>query len=305
VDDNAFINSEYKINLASRTGWQHTAWYQGLWNISAGQYFRNFHPAIHVLGHETSNLPPSSPDPAELGKLDPARAQFLDDLARRRRFRESDAVKWFAAMDYGYTHPTVVLLGCCDHEDNLHIVDEHVERFWIPQRHAQAIKAMLARHRIYLSQDHLRESIRAQYPDYCREQDILWHQGLQRMLSCFVAGKDVFSTESNGDSIANQYRRLGLTLHPASTDRASGWSAIAQPLGDPPVGILPSLFIHKRCRHLIECLPLLQHDPDRPGDVLKANINEEGAGGDDPADALRYLVAYRPPEIHIRKLTGW
>ena len=39
--------------------------------------------------------------------------------------------------------------------------------------------------------------------------------------------------------------------------------------------------------------------------VLKSNINEEGTGGDDPADALRYLVAYRPPELHIRKLTGW
>jgi len=264
-----------------------------------------FHPQVHVLGNEGPDLFLSSGDKAEPVQPDPARAQFLEELARRRRFKESDAVEWFATMDYGYTHPTVVLLGCRDHEDNLHIVDEHVERFWIPQRHAQAIKAMLARHRIYLSRGHLRESVLAQYPDYCREQDNLWHQGLRRMLSRFVAGKDVFDNESNGDSIANQYRKLGLNLCRANMERASGWSAIAQRLGDPPAGILPSLFIHKRCQHLIECLPYLQHDPDRPGDVLKDNINEEGTGGDDPADALRYLVAFRPPSCRVVKLTGW
>jgi hypothetical protein len=51
-------------------------------------------------------------------------------------------------------------------------------------------------------------------------------------------------------------------------------------------------------------LPFLQHDPDRPGDILKSNINEEGAGGDDPADALRYLVTIQISRGYARKLTG-
>ena len=55
---------------------------------------------------------------------------------------------------------------------------------------------------------------------------------------------------------------------------------------------------------LIACLPYLQHDPDRPGDVLKSNINEEGAGGDDPADALRYLVTTRISWCGVKKLRG-
>ena len=52
-----------------------------------------------------------------------------------------------AALDYGFTHYTVVLLGCTDGDGNVFVVDEHAERLWLPQRHAAAIKAMLARHR--------------------------------------------------------------------------------------------------------------------------------------------------------------
>jgi hypothetical protein len=46
-----------------------------------------------------------------------------------------------------------------------------------------------------------------------------------------------------------------------------------------------------RAGMLLECLPALQHDPNRPEDVLKLDADEEGIGGDDAADACRYLVA--------------
>jgi hypothetical protein len=124
------------------------------------------------------------------------------------------------------------------------------------------------------------------------------------MLSRFVAGEDMFNKESNGQSVAHQYRDLGITLRKAYMDRMSGWSAVLQRLGDPAAGIMPSLFIHHRCRRLIECLPCVQQDPDRPGDVLKSNINEEGVGGDDFADALRYLVATKPNIIRQVRLRG-
>lgn len=36
------------------------------------------------------------------------------------------------------------------------------------------------------------------------------------------------------------------------------------------------------------------HNPNRPEGVLKMNANDEGEGGDDAADALRYgVVAYK------------
>jgi phage terminase large subunit len=120
----------------------------------------------------------------------------------------------------------------------------------------------------------------------------------------FVAGSDMFGTESNGDSIASQYRALGLSLRAAEMDRVSGWSALLQRFGDPAAGIKPTLFIHKRCKHLLECLPYLQHDPDRPGDILKTNVNEERAGGDDAADALRYMIATKSYRVHVVQLRG-
>ena len=36
---------------------------------------------------------------------------------------------------------------------------------------------------------------------------------------------------------------------------------------------------------LLDCLPAMQHDPNRPEDVLKVDADEEGVGGDDAADA--------------------
>ena len=317
VDDNRFLNPEYKAILATRTGWQRDAWYHGKWEIAAGQFFRNFHPGVHIIGTgqaepsglDTLSFAPSPPLGERVGvrglASDLERRQFLEELTQLRRFRESDAVEWFAAMDYGYTHLTVVLLGCFDHQDNMYVLDEHAARFGIPQEHARAIKAMFARHFIYADREHLRETLLAQFPEGgCSQRERLWYARQKRMLARFVAGTDIFGSESNGHSVAKQYRDLGLSLRSAAMDRVSGWSAVLHRLGDPAAGIKPTLFIHQRCQHLLACLPQLQHDPDRPGDVLKTNINDEGEGGDDTADCLRYLVATRPNRVYQVKLRG-
>ena len=55
---------------------------------------------------------------------------------------------------------------------------------------------------------------------------------------------------------------------------------------------------------MIETLPALQHDPNRPEDVLKVDAEENGVGGDDAADALRHLVATKAREIEVRRLRG-
>src|SRR5512142_1103393 len=112
VTDNRFCNAEYVKVLQSLGGWQKRAWFDGDWDIAAGQFFTTFRREVHVI----------------------------DD------FDETRAVEWFAALDYGFTHYTVVLLGCQDGDGNLFVVDEHAERLWLPQRHVPAIRAMLARH---------------------------------------------------------------------------------------------------------------------------------------------------------------
>jgi len=272
VGDNRFHNPEYAKVLARLTGWQRRAWCDGDWDISIGQFFTNFRREIHVIDN----------------------------------FDETRAVEWVAALDYGFTHYTVVLLGCRDGDGNLFIVDEHAERMWLPQRHADAIKAMLARHKLALSVTN-HEPPRSAHGFCLGIQTVYQSSGnnsSSRRLARFVAGLDVFSKQSDGTTVASQYAAQGITLRAANSDRINGWAEILGRLGDPSAGIHPRLFIHSRCARLIECLPNLQHDPNRPEDVLKVDPDDDGQGGDDAADALRYLVATKIAHSAVRRLVG-
>src|SRR5512147_1153767 len=246
VTDNRFNNPEYQRVLEALSGWQKRAWLDGDWDIAAGQFFTSFRRELHVVSD----------------------------------FDETRAREWFAALDYGFAHYTVVLLGCTDGDGNIFVVDEHAERLWLPQRHAAAIKAMLGRHKIGDRKLELGD------------------------LKRFVAGADVFSRQSDGTTIAAQYARQGITLRAANTDRVNGWAEVMQGLGDVDGGVRPTLFLHRRCGRLIETQRTLQHDPNRPEDVLKVDADEDGVGGDDAADALRYLVATKPRTVAQRKLRG-
>ena len=258
VTDNRWNNPEYVRVLEGLTGWQKRAWLEGSWDIAAGQYFTMLRREVHVV-------------------------EDFDDTRAR---------EWFCALDYGFAHYTVALLGCTDGDGNLFVVDEHAERLWLPQRHAAAIKAMVARHRVANSRWGTTNSQAETRP--------LELADLKR----FVAGADVFSRQSDGTTIAAQYARHGITLRCANSDRINGWAEILTRFGDVEGDIRPTLFIHKRCARLIETLPALQHDPNRPEDVLKVDADEEGVGGDDCADALRYLVATKSRAITQRKLRG-
>jgi len=110
--------------------------------------------------------------------------------------------------------------------------------------------------------------------------------------------------QPDGTTVAAQYAKLGVNLRSANMDRVNGWAEILQRLGDVDPDIRPTIFIHQRCARLIECLPTLQHDPHRPEDVLKVDADEEGVGGDDAADACRYLVAATSRAVAQRKLRG-
>ena len=247
VTDNRWNNPEYIRVLQGLTGWQRRAWLDGDWDIAAGQYFTTLRREVHVV------------------------ADFDDTWAR----------EWFCALDYGFAHYTVALLGCTDGDGNIFVVDEHAERLWLPQRHAAGIKAMIGRRKIGDRSLELGD------------------------LKRIVAGADVFSRQSDGATIAAQYAKQGISLRCANTDRINGWAEILQRFGDVEAGIRPTLFIHERCGRLIETLPALQHDPNRPEDVLKVDADEEGIGGDDAADCLRYLVATKSRTITQRRLRGF
>jgi hypothetical protein len=86
-------------------------------------------------------------------------------------------------------------------------------------------------------------------------------------------------------------------------DRQNGWASIIRRLGDPLGGVAPRMFIDPRCAKLIAQIPALQHDPNRPEDVLKIDVDDDtGEGGDDAADAFRYLVQTATPTCKLTKL---
>jgi phage terminase large subunit len=239
VDDNRYINADYRLVLDRLTGWLKKAWRYGDWDIAAGQFFINWRRDLHVRN-------------------------YID---------AQPGWRYWCALDYGFTHYTCVHLLARDGDGTIYILDEHAERGMLPERHAPAIKAMLARNRLDLSR-----------------------------LYQFVAGADVFAKVFNGGTVADAYRAQGIRLERANDDRIAGAGKILSLLGDAeatskdeqgnlvPAPIVPSLFIHARCGRLIETLPALQHDPHRPEDVLKTDCDSEGEGGDDAYDSARYGI---------------
>lgn len=176
------------------------------------------------------------------------------------------------SLDYGFTHYTAVYLLAQDGDGDIYIVDEHAERRWLVSRHCDAIDAMLARH------------------------------GIDRWrLESVVAGSDVFAKKQDGATIADEYAAHGYTLTPANDDRINGAAEILRRLGDVAAkpAIRPTLHISELCPRLIECLPSLEHNPQRPEDVLKVDTDDDGLGGDDPYDGGRYGLMYAAaPKSH-------
>ena len=253
-------------------------------NIGHGWYKRRFiEPFRRGQQHDTRFVPATVDDnrfidPGYRRKLEEnigwKRRAFLEgdwDIAAGQYFSAFDGnvhvvepfqlpASWWCwlALDYGFTHPTVFLLLAEDGDGTIYVVDEHVQSGWLPERHAPAVRAMLRRHFAPAS--------------------ALWN---------VPAGVDVFN-RSGERTIAEQYADEGIELVRADTDRINGAAELTRRLGEPRAGLAPSLYIFNHCQRLIECLPALQHDPRRPEDVLKVDVDEDGQGGDDAYDALRY-----------------
>jgi phage terminase large subunit len=174
----------------------------------------------------------------------------------------------WASLDYGFNHPTVCHLFA-KNDGRIFIIGEYGERKKLVPSHAAAIKQLFARCRVDLAR-----------------------------VNPFVAGQDAFAQRGNesGKTIADQYKDFGITLTPANTDRISGAGQVLGLLGDAENNIEPKLFIFDTCPRLIEQLPMMQHDPNRPEDVLKVDIDDDGNGGDDYYDSARYGVMVLPYE---------
>lgn len=199
------------------------------------------------------------------GDWDIAAGQYFTNFVRGVHCPGPIAIgpEWrvWLSYDYGFVHNGVVTLMAQDTDGSLHAIDQSGGRGWLTQRHAKAVDAMLARHGI----------------DPWR-------------IEKFVAGHDCWSKQRDGGSIAEDWAAQGWTLERADIDRVNGAAAILRRLGDHEAGIPPRLFFSDACGALLETLPALEHDKNRPEDVRKVNSDDDGLGGDDWYDSLRYAV---------------
>jgi phage terminase large subunit len=256
VDDNPLIDEGYKDKLEENSGWRLRAYRYGGWDIAAGQFFINFRADIHVLPADSLYLPVTW--------------------------------RWWGALDYGFNHSFVFLLGALNDMGEVFVVDEYACRGQLVPEMVDGIGSMLQRYGLCELTD---STVTNPYR--------MIKRGSLRLRKV-AAGADIFAKRGGETerSIANMFGERGLSLVPAIMDRVNGWGQILQRLGkideEGKEVIAPTLFFSQRCKRLIERLPSMVHDPDRLGDMLKVDADESGEGGDDEVDALRYLVMSLP-----------
>lgn len=180
-------------------------------------------------------------------------------------FNEKNAVRWFVGYDYGMSHCAAWVLACQDKAGNTYIIDEWCENDTIIDLQGKALIEMLENH-------HLKPND----------------------LDYISAGRDVFSRDRDGKTIADDLYRVGIDLVDGEVDRINGFKLFHSLFGDSEIGIAPRLFIHKRCPKLIAQIQVAQHSEKRPGDVEKFNASQDGEGGDDLLDATKTMLASDP-----------
>lgn len=180
-----------------------------------------------------------------------------------------DSPVW-VSFDYGFSHPTAVYWHTVM-DGKVYTIAEHCQSRWLPEQHVAAMRDVT--------------------------ENIL-HRAWPEGIEYFVAGVDVFSRRANGQSVADQYQEFNIEFKPAITDRLGGAAMMLRRLGDEEARIEPTWFIFSRCVALIQTIPQLMSDPNRPEDVLKVDANEEGEGGDDSYDSARYGLMSTPGNMN-------
>lgn len=112
IDDNQFVNPEYRRILDGYTGWQLRAWRYGDWDIAAGQFFTTFRRDLHAI-------PP---------------------------FAIPSDMRVWASMDYGFTHPQAMYLLGKDGDGCVYILAEYLARQRLIPDHVNSFNALLERH---------------------------------------------------------------------------------------------------------------------------------------------------------------
>ncbi len=173
----------------------------------------------------------------------------------------------WAAMDAGYSHWNITQFFTEDSDGNVYVFHELAHRKAHPDSIAPDIHAALIAYG--LNAHHLPP---------------------------ISVGTDAFRlTAGQNTTLADQYRVYNIAMQPADMSpgsRIAGARAVSKALGNPREGKRGNLYITRNCQRLIESMPYAERDPKNPEDIKKWDTDDNGAGGDDSLDCLRYgLIA--------------
>ena len=169
------------------------------------------------------------------------------------------------SYDYGFAHNAAAILHARDANGLYCALDEYCESEKVIEEQAEDILAMLHQHHYTVGD-----------------------------MDFMVAGRDCFSRNEQGKTIADAFDAAGIRFQQAEVDRQNGWKLCHSLFGDISAGIPTRGYVHEQCVNLISQIQLAQHSIKRPGDVEKFNADLEGNGGDDALDAWRFGIASDP-----------
>lgn len=130
-------------------------------------------------------------------------------------------------------------------------------------------------------------------------------------LEYIVAGHDCWSKQRDGGpTIAEQFLECSpqIVLSRAKIDRVQGANQVRkfiawQKTGEKGEDGKPRFYFFENCASAYDTLSLMLFDDTHPEDVLKVDCDENGKGGDDEYDEVRYALMSRPtpaPQAVIR-----
>ncbi len=211
----------------------------------------------------------------------PVMSDRFDNLVREVHVIDPIALpletKYFAGYDHGYNHPFSFTLFAIVPDGAVYIIKHFTGRKRNPSEIASGILQLTK------------------------------GLGSRNRLLKIHAGLDIWNKLADGSpEIVTQLKGAGLSVQngyiivKANTDRVQGVAEIRKLL-QPDRNKIPRLKIFKNCLECFDILATRQFNPLRPEDVLKTDANEDGEGGDDNYDSIRYGIMGDVAPARIKK----
>jgi hypothetical protein len=173
---------------------------------------------------------------------------------------------YFGAFDWGYNHPYSFGLFAVSEDGVIHLADSLSDRLKVPVLIGTQVGALLERHGLNFKD-----------LTYTVAGHDCWH--------------DIQARGENTPTVAEQlWLSHGWSMIKASISRITGLNNMRAYLA------ADRFKVHDTPSNndALLCLESRITDPKRPEDVLKQDANQDGQGGDDPYDMVRYGLASRP-----------